>query len=26
LRPEFRERQPGGGWQLKGCGVRNDAD
>jgi hypothetical protein len=20
-RPEFRERQPGGGWQLKGCGV-----
>ena len=23
-RPEFRERQPGGGWQLKGCGVRKD--
>jgi len=21
-RPEFRERQEGGGWQLKGCGVR----
>jgi hypothetical protein len=20
-RPEFRERQPGGGWQLKGCSV-----
>jgi hypothetical protein len=20
-RPEFRERQPGGGWQPKGCGV-----
>jgi hypothetical protein len=24
-RPEFRERQPGGGWQLKGCGVRKEA-
>ena len=24
-RPEFRERQPGGGWQLKSCGVRKDA-
>ena len=24
-RPEFRERQAGGGWQLKGCGVRKDA-
>jgi len=24
-RPEFRERQPGGGWQLKGCAVRKDA-
>jgi len=24
-RAEFRERQPGGGWQLKGCGVRKDA-
>jgi hypothetical protein len=21
-RPEFRERQPGGGWQPKGCGVK----
>jgi hypothetical protein len=21
-RPEFRERQPGGGWQLKGCARR----
>ncbi len=21
-RPEFRERQPGGGWLLKGCGVK----
>jgi hypothetical protein len=20
-RPEFRERQAGGGWQLKGCGI-----
>lgn len=20
-RPEFRERQPGGGWQPRGCGV-----
>jgi hypothetical protein len=20
-RPEFRERQPGGGWQARGCGV-----
>jgi hypothetical protein len=25
LRPEFRERQPGGGWQMKGCGVRKGA-
>jgi hypothetical protein len=25
-RLEFRERQPGGGWQLKGCGVRKNAD
>ncbi len=25
-RPEFRERQPGGGWQLRGCGVKKDAD
>jgi len=25
-RPEFRERQAGGGWQLKGCGVREGAD
>jgi hypothetical protein len=24
-RPEFRERQPGGGWQMKGCGVRKVA-
>jgi hypothetical protein len=24
-RPEFRERQEGGGWQLKGCGVRKAA-
>ena len=24
-RPEFRERQPGGGWQMKGCNVRKDA-
>jgi len=24
-RAEFRERQPGGGWQLKGCGVRKGA-
>jgi hypothetical protein len=23
-RPEFRERQSGGGWQVKGCGVRKD--
>ena len=23
-RPEFRERQPGGGWQLKGCGTKRD--
>jgi hypothetical protein len=23
-RPEFRERQEGGGWQLKGGGVRKD--
>ncbi|HXJ18714.1 MAG TPA: hypothetical protein VMT03_00665 [Polyangia bacterium] len=23
-RPEHRERQPGGGWQPKGCGVRKD--
>jgi hypothetical protein len=23
LRPEFRERQEGGGWQPKGCGVKN---
>jgi hypothetical protein len=23
-RPEFRERQPGGGWQLKGCGTRHN--
>ena len=23
-RPEFRERQPGGGWQPKGCGVKKD--
>jgi hypothetical protein len=22
-RPEHRERQPGGGWQPKGCGVRS---
>ena len=22
IRPEFRERQEGGGWQMKGCGVR----
>ena len=21
-RPEVRERQEGGGWQLKGCGVK----
>lgn len=21
-RPEFRERQPGGGWQLKACATR----
>ena len=25
-RSEYRERQPGGGWQLKGCGVRKDVD
>ena len=24
-RPEFRERQPGGGWQLKSCAVKKDA-
>ncbi|MEA2697895.1 MAG: hypothetical protein QOI66_2166 [Myxococcales bacterium] len=24
-RAEFRERQEGGGWRLKGCGVRKDA-
>jgi hypothetical protein len=24
-RPEFRERQPGGGWQPKGCGVKRDS-
>jgi hypothetical protein len=24
-RSEFRERQPGCGWQLRGCGVRKDA-
>jgi len=23
-RPEFRERQPGGGWQAKGCGVKKE--
>ena len=23
-RPEFRERQEGGGWRSKGCGVRKD--
>lgn len=23
-RPEFRERQPAGGWQMKGCGTRKD--
>jgi hypothetical protein len=21
-RPEFRDRQPDGGWQMKGCGIR----
>jgi hypothetical protein len=21
LKPEFRERQPGGGWQMKGCAI-----
>ena len=25
-RPEYRERQPGGGWQLKACGARTSAD
>jgi hypothetical protein len=24
-RPEVRERQPGGGWQMKGCGVTKGA-
>jgi hypothetical protein len=24
-RPEFRERQPGGGWRLKGCGVKGNS-
>jgi hypothetical protein len=24
-KPEHRERQPGGGWQLRGCGVRSSA-
>ena len=24
-RPEFRQQQPGGGWQLKGCGVKKGA-
>ena len=23
-RPEFRERQAGGGWQMRQCGVRSD--
>ena len=25
LRPEMRERQPGGGWRLKACRVTRDA-
>ena len=25
-RPEFRERQPGGGWQPTGCGVNKGDD
>jgi hypothetical protein len=25
-RPEHRERQPGGGWQPRGCGVNRKAD
>jgi hypothetical protein len=24
IRPEFRERQEGGGWQMKGCSVKKD--
>jgi len=24
-RPEFRERQEGGGWKAKGCGVKRSS-